>query len=77
MNAIYTFGMYNVNSWSVYGWMFECRGVTERVVERKTFAAGDTHTKHEQLAVKICQKSWSCSFGGGSVAPGYTPKLMI
>ena len=77
MNASYTFGMCNINSRSVYGWMFECRGVTKRVAGRKTFAMGDTHTKHEQLAVKIGQKGVSGSFGGGSAGPGYAPELMI
>ena len=27
--------------------MFECRGVTERVAERKTFAVGGTHTRNK------------------------------
>ena len=48
MNASYTFGMYNVEL-AVGVWvMFGSRGVTECVAEQKTFAAGDTHTKHEQ-----------------------------
>ena len=67
MNASYTFGMYNINSRSVYGMMFKCCSVTERVAERKTFAVGDMHTKHEQLAVKIEE---NLGFGGRSGGAG-------